>query len=145
MLYPKIFPPLFISRDSFKASQIFKTLKGWLVKMLLLSQRPATRVWSFSSKFGLKRYQVASMVPLRSLIRFMSSFKSCITSFLNQWLRWLKINYIGQKVNYGQHTIKPQYFWSTSTFWGDVHHLVKGWSWFPKESSQIIKNQNLPN
>ena len=59
--------------------------------MLLLSQRSITRVLSFSRKFGLQRSQFFYVVLHRSSTRFVSSFKSYITSLLSQWLRWLKI------------------------------------------------------
>ena len=60
--------------------------------------------------------QVDFMGPHMSQGMLMPNFKPCITSFLSQLLRCLKINYIGQKVNYGQLTVKPQDFWSTLTF-----------------------------
>ena len=83
LLYPKIFPPIFL-KHYIKALQMVETLKVWLVKVLLLDQRPITRVWSFSRKFDFQRSQMASMVLHRASTRFMSSFKPYITNLLSQ-------------------------------------------------------------
>ena len=79
-------------------------------------------------------------MPPHMLQRFsMSSFKPYKSWLLRQLLRWLKIGCIGQKVNCGQHTVKTSDFWSTSSFWSYIYHLIKGWSWFIKKSQELIK------
>ena len=73
----------------------------------------------------------------------MSSFKPCRGSLLSQLLKGAKINCARAKVNCDLHTVKIQDFWSTSTFWSQIHHLIKFWSWFLKKSPKIIKQWSL--
>ena len=124
---------------------MLKVAQELIRKLLLLGNGFTTRVSFVSRNFGCIRPQMEFMGSYMSQRILIPSFMPCITSFLNQLLRWLKINYIGQNVNSRQHTVKPQYFWSTSIFLSHLHHLIKGWSRFLKESPQIIKSQKLPN
>ena len=51
----------------------------------------------------------------------------------------LKINCIGEKVNYGQFTVKLHNFLSTSTFQTRMYHLINFGSQFLKKFDQISK------
>ena len=140
----KFFLPFFFKTFS-KVSQMLKVVQELVRQILLLSNGFPTRVSLFKTNFGLKRLQMIYMVPNMSSRISMPSFMPCTTSLLSQLLRCLEINYIRSKVNCDQYTINLQDFWSTSTFWSDIHHLIKVWSWFFKESPQIIKSQELTN
>ena len=104
----------------------------------LLSNQPTTRVLLLSRQNQVLIPQVV-IIPLHMYQGItMSSFKPHISSVLSQLLRWLKINYIGQKVNYGQHTVKLHHFCQNQDFevtfitWSRVDHVssrkIKIWS-----------------
>ena len=137
MSYPKICPH--ISQDiPYIHTQRF--LQSWSDK-LSPRQSTQTRVWHFSDQDGLLTSPMI-FIPPHMFQRFsMSSFKPYKSSFLRQLLRWLKISCIGQKVSCGQHTVKTSDFWSTSSFWSYIHHLIKGWSWFIRKTQDLLKSQ----
>ena len=83
------------------------------------------------------------MPPHMLQIISMTRFKPHRSNFLKQLLRWLKISCIGQKVNCGQHIVKLHDFWSTSSFWSYIHHLIEGWSWFIKKTQDLHKSQTF--
>ena len=113
LLYPKIFPLIFLNTFQVRSSNCSRKSKGWLDKLSPKTVYPKLG-FHIASKSLSPSDPSAHQCPNMFSRSSMSSFKPCRGSLLSQLLKCLKINYVRSKVNCGPHTVKLQDFWSTS-------------------------------
>ena len=145
LLYPKIFPPIFLKTLQEKSPSGSRLLKNWTVKSSPKAVNLQIRVLCCIKFLASKLPQVLPNVLICSQVH------PCQISSLAEevWSvncsRGPKIDCARAKVNCVPNTVKPQDFLSTFSFWRLIHHLIKGWSWFIKDCSRFIKIQKLLN